>query len=275
MRAICLLISLMAILPAEPVRAQDQSFPYSLDHRDLLIMPAGIGLAILGNTIASDYREPLTLDEITSFKRSDVNAFDRSATGNWSTRWADQSDEYRGMLFNMTIGVGAYEIIRSRQLGNGAALGVMFLETALLVRGSTFLTKGLVGRRRPIVYNTSFSADRRYGIALSDENDVFHSFFSGDAAAAFALATFTSTVFRDIHGPSTWSKLIWGSTLTLATLTAYARVKAGAHYPSDVIVGAIVGGAIGRLVPVLHRKDSSRRLIPGVQPDRICLTLKF
>ena len=75
--------------------------------------------------------------------------------------------------------------------------------------------------------------------------------------------------------PSAWSKLIWGSTLTFATLTAYARVKAGAHYPSDVIVGAIVGGAIGRLVPVLHRKNSSQRLTLGARPDRICLTLKF
>ena len=51
-----------------------------------------------------------------------------------------------------------------------------------------------------------------------------------------------------------WAKgLVWGSTMSVAALTAYARVAAGRHFPSDVIVGAIVGSAIGHLIPRSHR----------------------
>ena len=41
--------------------------------------------------------------------------------------------------------------------------------------------------------------------------------------------------------------------MSVAALTAYARVAAGRHFPSDVIVGAVVGAAIGHLVPRSHR----------------------
>ena len=64
---------------------------------------------------------------------------------------------------------------------------------------------------------------------------------------------FMSRVFTDIRGRSTTSDVLWASSLSVASLTAYARVKAGMHYPSDVLVGAAVGTAIGLAVPWLHR----------------------
>ncbi len=48
------------------------------------------------------------------------------------------------------------------------------------------------------------------------------------------------------------SDALWAASLSAAALTGYARVKAGQHYPSDVLVGAAVGGAVGILVPALH-----------------------
>jgi membrane-associated phospholipid phosphatase len=137
------------------------------------------------------------------------------------------------------------------------------------------MAKGIAGRKRPYVYNTSLSVDERYAIAGSSENDVFFSFFSGHVAAAFAAAAFTSKVFMDIHGSSTWSYLIWGSTLSLAAMTGYARVKAGVHFPSDVIAGALAGGAVGYLVPALHKRSAADRLSLNVSATRWSLQLRF
>ncbi len=268
------LSGMVLIVLAGPTRAQERPFPYTVSKRDMVILPVSLGISLLGDSEAAKYRAPLTMEEIALYKRSDVNRFDRSATSNWSWGWSEQSDDYRNGVIVAAIGIGMYETLRIRNLHDTATLGVMFLEAALLVKGTTYLTKALVGRKRPFVYNTTFSVEERYQKVIGDENDAFFSFFSGHSSSAFALAAFTSTVFSDIHGPSTWSRLVWGSTLTLATLTAYARVKAGVHYPTDVIVGAIVGGAIGHLVPVMHRNNSSQRLTLGVLPDRVCLYIR-
>jgi len=274
MRLALIPLALIIVL-APAAETQERSFPYTIHQSDLLLLPGSFLFYRWCDSDVEKSRTPLTLEQIRNLKRSDVNRFDRSATGNWSTEWADLSDTYRDRVLVMTIGIGLYEVVRRRNLTEAATLGIMFLETAFLVGGTTYLVKNLAGRKRPFVYNTTLSADWRFGEALSDGSDVFHSFVSGHATSAFALATFTSTVFRDLHGPSTWSKILWGSTLTFATLTAYARVKAGKHYPSDVIAGAFVGGAIGYLVPVLHRNNSLHRLTLGMQPDRICLRLSF
>lgn len=259
---------------ASSARAQDRTFPYTTGDRDLLMLPASLVLSQWGTKEAEKPRDPLSRAEIRSFKRSDVNRLDRSATGNWSDVWGDRSDGYREVVALATIGICGYESL-NHTLDDAATLGIIFLEAALLVKGSTYLLKGLVERKRPFVYNTKLSIEDRYWMAYSEDNDVFHSFVSGHATTAFALATFTSTVFTDIHGTSTWSRLLWGSTLTFATLTAYARVKAGEHYPTDVIVGAIVGGAIGHLVPVLHRRGRSDRVALEVYPNGVCLRLQI
>ena len=84
---------------------------------------------------------------------------------------------------------------------------------------------------------TPFSPEERLRVTSEEGRDVFFSFFSGHASMAFAAATFSSTLVSDIHGSSGWTDLMWGSTLGLAGLTAYARVRAGMHFPTDVMVG--------------------------------------
>jgi hypothetical protein len=46
--------------------------------------------------------------------------------------------------------------------------------------------------------------------------------------------------------------LWWGAMMGGAAATAHLRVRAGKHFYSDVVVGALVGSAIGILVPRLH-----------------------
>jgi membrane-associated phospholipid phosphatase len=79
----------------------------------------------------------------------------------------------------------------------------------------------------------------------------------------------------DIHGDSIWTKLLWGSSLTAAAMTGYARVKAGKHYPTDIIASAVVGFAIGYLIPTLHKKKKNDRVSLIISPNRIGICLQF
>jgi membrane-associated phospholipid phosphatase len=75
------------------------------------------------------------------------------------------------------------------------------------------------------------------------------SFPSGHAASAFAFATGVShelpTVGIPMHGA--------------AAVVAYSRVHTGVHYPLDVIVGAVVGGALSPVATMwLDRRRADR-----------------
>lgn len=268
---------IMLLLSGVRLHAQDRPFPYSLGKQDMILLPAGLGLAALGESLRKG-TGTIALQDVAGLGRADVFGFDRAATGNWSPAWAGRSDQYRDLAMGTAVlfmGVeGARSLLKGRA-SNGVTLGVMLVEVASLTLGTSYMTKALVNRKRPYVFNSGLSVDERFGIASEAGNEVFFSFFSGHAAAAFAAATFTSTLFTDFYGKSAWSRLVWGSTLTAATLTGYSRVKAGVHYPSDVIAGALVGSALGYLVPRIHRTKGDGRVSLSAAPGSLGLAIRF
>jgi len=77
------------------------------------------------------------------------------------------------------------------------------------------------------------------------------SFPSGHAAAAFAFATGVGQVLPAAGFPLR----------ALAALVAYSRVHTGVHYPSDVLAGAMLGGALSQATThaLARRSRRSRR----------------
>ncbi|HEY1406809.1 MAG TPA: phosphatase PAP2 family protein, partial [Spirochaetota bacterium] len=70
---------------------------------------------------------------------------------------------------------------------------------------------------------------------------------------SFCAAAFLTTVYAGMHPGSKSVYAVAGTSFALAATVGFLRYRAGMHYPSDIIVGAIVGSAIGYLVPTLHR----------------------
>lgn len=71
-------------------------------------------------------------------------------------------------------------------------------------------------------------------------------FVSSHAANFFAIATWLYLSLR------TFNKHIFWIAFSCATLIGYSRIYLGVHYPSDVIVGALLGVLIGFFVHKLN-----------------------
>ncbi|MDP9152519.1 MAG: phosphatase PAP2 family protein [Myxococcota bacterium] len=147
--------------------------------------------------------------------------------------------------------------------GSDAAIvdAVIYAESLSLTLALTDFTKIAVRRPRPVAYIEQEKLDAAYGGADKSPSisstDATLSFFSGHAAivaATTATATYLAFV-RSPHSWRPWVTLALGSLLT--TFVAYERVRSGAHFPTDVVGGALTGGAIGVLVPHTHRHDAN------------------
>jgi len=76
---------------------------------------------------------------------------------------------------------------------------------------------------------------------------------SGHTALVTAATTALSTTFFLRHPESPWRWAVLGGGFALSGLTAFARIESGNHFPTDVMVGALLGGLAGFVVPYFHR----------------------
>lgn len=249
-----LLLGSAPLLSLEPAGAQERPFPYVLRDADRVVAPGSVALAGLGLHLNHQV-PPLSAAEIGALDRGSVNAVDRWATRNWSPGWQATSDRTRDGLIVASALLSFGPALRGGRWGDVFTLGVIFGETAALTAGVTYLAKSTARRTRPYAYNDALTVAERVAVG-GDAGRSSASFISGHASVGFATATLLSTVFADLHGGTPASKLVWAGSLTAATLTAYARVEGGMHFPTDVVAGAAVGAAIGHLVPRLHRADA-------------------
>lgn len=91
-----------------------------------------------------------------------------------------------------------------------------------VVVGTTSLLKATTGRTRP-----------------NENGD--HSFPSGEASAAFSSVALSNRNLDSIQMPQEVRIPMKAVNILLGTSVAWARVEAGAHYPSDVLAGAALG----------------------------------
>ncbi|HMJ12577.1 MAG TPA: phosphatase PAP2 family protein [Polyangiaceae bacterium] len=142
----------------------------------------------------------------------------------------------------------------------GIVDAVIYGETLAITWSVTNLTKISFRRPRPSAYK---EAQRRADAGQEDaditQTNSALSFFSGHASiTASVAATATYLAFSRSPGtPRPWFTLAAGGLAT--ALVGYGRVRAGDHFPTDVIVGAMAGAGIGILVPHLHRSDEVKR----------------
>jgi len=132
--------------------------------------------------------------------------------GTWGALW-------------ILVSVGLISCARGPKRRTGVALAAGIAGSYLFV---DLTLKPIVSRVRPCetldvhIYDAITSAQG-------------HSFPSGHASMAFACAWILGAHFRTLRLPL----------LILAAMIALSRVVVGAHWPSDVLVGSVIGLMIG------------------------------
>jgi len=216
--------------------------------------------------------QPYSKEQVSALDRSNVNSFDRRATYNWSPSAHKASNILISTATFLPIVFIANHHLRSDLI----PLSVMSIEVLMINFGATILMKNIVNRARPLTYNTVVPLEERTN-ATSRE-----SFFSGHASHTTAASIYFAKVVSDYH-PDMRKGLkiaLWTTMTTLPALTAYLRVRAGRHFPTDVIVGYLVGASIGYFVPHLHKlqtrkKDSKVSVFPNVGPGSATLNMRI
>jgi membrane-associated phospholipid phosphatase len=252
---------------AGPARAQ-QPFPYRISSgRETVLLAAG-GAAFTAGLLVTAELDVLTPEDVAAANPQDVNAFDRPAT----TRWSPDASALSDGTLVVTVGAPLVFLALARERSARSTIALMFGETILLTNGIGQLLKGGARRTRPYVYND----DGVVPLERKTTKSARQSLPSGHAANAFASAVFLSVVHATLWPDSPARPWIWAGSLTAAGTVAYLRYASGKHFPTDILAGAALGGAIGWAVPQLHRSEGVRlSIVPGRDETLVGLSLRF
>ncbi len=211
-----------------------------------LVGAAAAGMAAAA--IVGHSQTKLTAADIGRLSRDSVNPFDRGATREFDDAVSDASWAVVGALAASPLAL----LLDPRTRGDRTAVGLMYAETVALAAVLPAIGKSSVGRIRPLVYNPDVPVERKL------ELDPKGSFFSRHTTIAFASATFLCTVYDRYHPSSGARPYLWAGSMAAAAGVGWMRYESGRHFPTDIIVGAAVGGALGWGVPALHRASGER-----------------
>jgi membrane-associated phospholipid phosphatase len=139
---------------------------------------------------------------------------------------------------------------------------VMILAVGLIKKDHEITKDGLV-IAETILVSTLISTGLKYSVDRTRpyltypfiDNVIFvdsPSFPSGHTSAAFATATSLSLAYRKwyVIAPS----FAWASSV------GYSRIDLGVHYPSDVLVGALIGSGSAYLCYFVNKKVLNKKL---------------
>ncbi len=265
-----LIFSLIASVCGQPA-----NFPYRLSPtRDALLITAG-SLLMQASAIGQNRKVKMEVSEIAMLDATLINPIDRFAIRYWSPDQNSLREKFEpGSMIVAGAGIGTYGIwsrVTSHRWEAAKTLGLMYIEGLYICSGTMLLAKSLIDRARPYTYNPDLTLSERSRGANNE------SFFSGNANILFYNSVFISKVFSDLFPESRLKPLIWGATLSLATFSGILSVGSGWHFPTDVMVGALVGGLAGYLIPVLHKSEAQKHLLvmPWASSSSCGLSLSF
>jgi len=200
-------------------------------------------------TIEGDVSCRRPIPETGRCNPADLTMFDRYAVGRASKEWEVFSDvALAASLVVPVLYLGLESLALPTQTPWADFFNDMLIITEAIAMTSMINTvmKFAFRRPRPVRYTDLEEPLTPFDAELS--------FPSGHTSiVAAATSAMTATVFlRHPDSPMRW--VVLGTGIVLTGLTGWSRVESGNHFPTDVLIGAMVGSLSGFLIPYMHRK---------------------
>lgn len=148
-------------------------------------------------------------------------------------------------------------LLKDDRARNTARLSLKSLMHAVVV---SQVLKRVFRRQRPYVDS---GVDRWFNPGKGTD---YHSFPSGHTTAAWSVATVIAGMYKD-------KPAVPVVCYSLATLTGLSRMTENKHWASDVLVGAVLGYAIGRFV--LKKNIRNFHVSPMLYSDRLGVSVSY
>ena len=238
---LCLQLGLAPIL-AQNTTSGFQS-PYNLSWQvdaPLGAVAIGVGTTYL---ILHSKTQVLSVAEIAALDRNNISLFDRDATHNWSQPIKTTSD----VFLYTSMAVPSLLFIDPKVQKDYLKVGTIWAQTFAMTAALTSLTKVLVKRPRPFMYNSNVP------MHYKQEKDAQYSFFSGHTSVTASMCFMTAKIYHDYNPNSKAVPWVWVGAAVVPAVTGILRNQTGKHFWTDIITGYIIGAAVGILVPELHK----------------------
>ncbi len=224
----------------------------------LIFISSALALDLSNNYFDRQLIETPTELELNSLDKDNVPFFDRIGFQPYSATLKDLSD-YSAYL---TIGSAFYCLYENDKI---VLLNNLLIFSEIMIAQSAIAkwTKTLTHRYRPYAYDEDVSYDKK------KQRNSQHSFFSMHSSTVFAAAASGYYYYSNNYGHNlVMGSLLFGS----ASATAILRVASAQHFPSDVIVGAIVGSGISYIICKYHQ---NKKLNLSFGNDSVNISYKF
>lgn len=236
MRKAALLLLFLTI----PSFAQDTSRSvYEIEPvRDIAITTAGFAAAGAAYVFGKNWIKPSCPCDPAL-----INGFDRGAVGNNSQAARIVSD------LGLALSLGVFPLYDLFDLGFSDELfedAVVYLQALATSGALVSITKHVVQRPIPRVVA---------GQEAANDPDGYRAFYSGHTTLTFTALTAAAMTANLRYRWGIWPWLVTGA---VGTTVGVTRILGGAHYPSDVIVGALIGISAGAAIPWWHAREEKK-----------------
>jgi membrane-associated phospholipid phosphatase len=251
--ACAILFGTLTIGRAAQAETETAASPYQVDWAiDLSVILAASVVWLLPQSMGRE-----TVKPSCPCDRTVVRGFDSFALGRRSAAANTASNVAITTLTVAPILLDALDVNLSGGSWSGYGLDLLVMLQALTVNGALNETMKLTVRRpRPLVYDPVAGSN---DLTLPDN---YLSFYSGHTSSTLAVTMSYATTFALRHPESPARYWIYGGAAVTGATMGLLRVLAGKHFPTDVLAGAAVGGAVGLVVPRLHARNRQVMAVP-------------
>lgn len=208
----------------------------------------------------------ITEEQVNQITAKGVNRFDR-----WGLRQdpskKDAAHEISDRILYSSVIIPFFLFLDRDIRESWLDITLMYAEAQAInsnLYGWSPIGPAFVERYRPAVYYPELPMEER------NFGNLRNSFYSGHVSSTATATFFAAKVYADYHpGPGNKKYLAYGLACLPPAVAGYYRVKALKHFPSDVIVGGIIGASVGILIPELHRLARNKASFSAIYTQEV------